>query len=98
MQPIILFRSLELAFQYELRIVKEYFEVIEQRCACPKDRLVIGRYSVLPFYQELERDIEIMGSHLVSTGEQHRWITKNYYRDLKEFTAESLGRQQHSPL
>jgi hypothetical protein len=89
MQPIILFRS-ELAFQYELRVVREYFEVIEQRCACPKDRLVIGRYSILPFYQELERDIEIMGSRLVNTWEQHHWIANfDYYQDLKEYTAES---------
>jgi hypothetical protein len=89
MQPIILFRT-ELAFQYELRIVREYFEVIEQRCACPKDRLVIGRYSVLPFYQELQRDIEIMGSRLVNTWEEHHWIANfDYYHDLKDYTAES---------
>jgi hypothetical protein len=89
MQPIILFRT-ELAFQYELRVVREHFEVIEQRCACPRDRLVIGRYAVLPFYQEFERDIEIMGSRLVNTWEQHHWIANfDYYQDLKDYTAES---------
>jgi hypothetical protein len=89
MKPIVLFRS-ELAFQYEIRIAKEYFDVIEQRCACPKDRLVIGRYSVLPYYQELERDIDLMGSQLINCWKQYHWIANfDYYEDLKDFTAES---------
>ena len=89
MQPILHFRS-ELAFQHELRVAREYFPVIEQRCACPPGSLVVGRYSVLPFYCELERDLEILGSRLVNSGTQHRWIANfEYYLDLKEFTAES---------
>lgn len=91
MQPIILF-PLQSAYPYEqseLRVAKEYFQVIELRCICPKDRLVIGRHSVPPSYRELERDIEIMGSRLVNTWKQHRWATTfDYYYDLRDFTAE----------
>lgn len=57
MEPIILFGS-ELAFRYELQVAREYFEVIEQRCACPRGTLVVGRYSILPFYLELQRERE----------------------------------------
>ncbi len=88
-EPIVLFRS-EVAFQHELRVAKEHFEVIEQRCACPAGRFVVGRYSVLPFYRELELDLEIMGSRLVNTWGQHRWISEfEYYRDLKDYTPEA---------
>jgi ATP-grasp domain, R2K clade family 3 len=89
MQPILLFR-MEFAFQHELRVARKHFPVVGQRCACPPGSLVVGRYSVLPFYNELERDLEILGSRLVNTGAQHRWIANfEYYRDLKQFSAES---------
>ncbi len=89
MNPIVFFRR-ELTFQHELRMAKEHFEVIEQRCTCQPDRLVIGRYSVLPFYEELQRDLEILGSRLINTWEQHRWIANfEYYRELQDYTAES---------
>jgi hypothetical protein len=32
---------------------------------------VIGRYSVLPFYKELEEDLKINGSSLINTFKQH---------------------------
>lgn len=55
-----------------------------------RNRLVVGRYSVLPFYEELERDLAFLGSRLVNSGDEHRWIaTFDYYRELKDFTPET---------
>ena len=90
MQPIVLIRT-ELAFQYEANIVRQYFDVIGQRCGLPKrSGCVVGRYTVLPFYRELERDLEIMGSGLINTWAQHSWIANfDYYNDLKDYTPES---------
>jgi hypothetical protein len=52
--------------------------------------LVIGRYSVLPHYAELERDLNLVGSRLINTYEQHRWIVSfDYYQQLAEFTPET---------
>ena len=41
-------------------------------------------------YEELQRDLEILGSRLINTWEQHRWIANfEYYRELQDYTAES---------
>jgi hypothetical protein len=50
--------------------------------------LVIGRYSVLPFYKELEDDVRYNGFDLINTTEQFRYIAdmQNWYQDLKQFT------------
>jgi hypothetical protein len=50
-------------------------------------RLVIGRYSVLPFYKELHQDVIQLGWNLVHTPKQHDYIAKfGWYEDLKGMT------------
>lgn len=53
-----------------------------------KKPLVIGRYSVLPFYKELEDDVKFNGYDLINTYSQFKYIAdmQNWYQDLKEFT------------
>lgn len=47
------------------------------------NRTVIGRYSVLPYYQELEADLKMQGSSLINTYAQHRYIANfDYYHDI----------------
>lgn len=88
MEPVLLVRK-QFASKYELRHAEKYFAIEESRVACA-NRLVVGRYSILPFYEELDRDLKLMGSRLVNTLEEHRWITSfDYYRDLKAFTPET---------
>jgi hypothetical protein len=49
-------------------VIGDVFEtgerIEESRMRCSRS-LVVGRYSVLPFYNELERDLQINGSRLV---------------------------------
>lgn len=40
----------------------------------PRNSLVVGRYSVLPFYQQLERELDLIGSKLINSYEQHQYI------------------------
>jgi hypothetical protein len=88
MKPVLLVRA-ELASKYELRIAEKYFPIEESRMNCG-DSLVVGRYSVLPFYDELDRDLRIAGSRLVNSVDEHRWITSfDYYRQLKDYTPET---------
>jgi len=49
---------------------------------------VIGRYSVLPFYLELENDLRVAGTKLINSYRQHRYVAdrKNYVYHLKELT------------
>lgn len=88
MEPVLLFRP-ELSSKYELQHAAKYFAIEESRVRCA-NRLVVGRYSVLPMYQELERDLKLLGSRLINSYDQHRWIsTFEYYADLAGFTPET---------
>ncbi|MFA5999451.1 MAG: ATP-grasp domain-containing protein [Candidatus Paceibacterota bacterium] len=58
------------------------------RSEIPEDSIVWGRYSVLPFYHELEKDLATKGSRLINSHEQHLYVAdmRNWYPDLVEFT------------
>lgn len=66
----------------------KHFDVVEYRSNIPRNSLVIGRYSVLPFYKELERELSQRGSSLINTYTQHNYIAdiRNYYLDVVQFT------------
>lgn len=65
-----------------------------------KGELVIGRYSVLPFYQDIEDEITLQGAKLINTYEQHRYVADiaNWYEDLKDFTPKTWFRLEDIPL
>lgn len=89
MQPIILFRK-SLAEENEFEICQEYFITHEQRSKVPYAHKVIGRYSVLPYYKELENDLKEINCSLINTYKQHKWIANfEWYDFLKQFTPES---------
>lgn len=77
-----------LAEENEKEIAKKYFQVYETRASVPPGSLVVGRYSVLPFYKELEEDLKINNSSLINTFRQHNWIAnvKEWYEDLQHLT------------
>jgi hypothetical protein len=55
----ILFRKgIDLQHEEEFNIARKYFNVVEYRSHCPQAHNIIGRYSLLPFYQELEVDLK----------------------------------------
>lgn len=90
MKPVILFRSPDKHPQYEDELVcaRENFDVITSRMVAPKDSIVIGRYSVLPYYKELEEDLKYNNSKLINSYRQHRWIAdlSNWYLDFMDIT------------
>jgi hypothetical protein len=85
--PVILMRP-SLAEEEELGIAEKYFPVYRLRSQIPPDSLVIGRYSVLPYYRELEEDLQANGSELINSYHEHRWIAdlREWYEDLKGLT------------
>lgn len=87
MDPIILFRRSQDVDPDEIEIAKQYFDVFEYRSVVPWDRLVIPRYSSLPYYNELEFDVEVNHGRLINSYSQHQWIANfEYYELLEEFT------------
>ncbi len=88
MESLLLVRSRHMS-KYERQIAGRYFRMEESRLAC-HDRLVVGRYSVLPYYEELDRDLRLIGSRLINTVAEHAWISSfDYYREVKDFTPET---------
>ncbi len=69
----ILFRE-GLGEKNEIEAAKKYFTVKTSRMSLDKNSIVIGRYSVLPYYNELCRDLEIIDSKLINSRKQHDWI------------------------
>lgn len=86
-KPCILFRK-SIREETEYYAAAKYFNVIEQRSKVPPNSLVIGRYSVLPFYKELEEDLSLNQSTLINSYRQHRYIAdlSNWYLELFDLT------------
>jgi hypothetical protein len=83
--PVILFRRGDYLDDVEIEAARKYLPVYFSRNEVPEGSLVIGRYSVLPYYAELEKDLKLRGSVLVNTTRQHQFIA-----DIREWT-ETLG-------
>lgn len=89
MKPVILYRedSDIKDLPEELTAIKKFFDSTPRRTVEElKGNLVIGRYSVLPFYKELEDDLAIFGSKLINSYRQHCYIA-----DVMQWAAHQLG-------
>jgi len=94
--PVILFRS-DVDTKEELEIAKQVFPVTDSRVGL-QERLVIARYSALPYYRELEKDLLAQGSRLVNSLREHNYIASfDYYYDVVDFTPKSWFRLQDVP-
>lgn len=84
-KPILLFRNY--GWNKEERdVASQYFDITDSRVDL-KDRLVVGRFSTLPFYNELQRDLMKQKSSLVNSLLEHQYIANfDYYEDLKDYT------------
>lgn len=83
----ILFRH-SLAELGEYEVAQQYFDVIESRAQVQRGDVVLCRYSCLPYYSELERDVQQLGGTMVTQYRQHCYVAdmQNWYRDLESLT------------
>lgn len=67
------------------------FHVIGHRTQVQPGDLVVGRYSVVPFYEDLEFDLQSLGARLVNDTRQHRFASdiSYWYPVLKDFTPQT---------
>ena len=85
MKTKILFRN-DLTTEEELLTAKKYLDVSDTRMGL-YDSIVIGRYSVLPFYKELDKDLATQGSILINSYQQHKYIAEfEYFYDIEDLT------------
>ena len=85
----LLFRvSKETVDEYELS--KKYFDTKKYLTELKGNSLVLARYSVLPFYTEVEESLHVIGSRLLNTYNEHRYIASmDWYHDLSSITPET---------
>lgn len=87
MRNLILYRGIDFERE-ELNEANQFFECTNRRPEIQEGDLVIGRYSLLPYYVEQASDIEYVGAKLINNYQQHRYIAdlQNYVMDLRELT------------
>lgn len=94
MKPVVLFRHDRNKLE-ELEVCQQYFNTVDTRTECclggrRGNGIVIGRYSVLPYYRELVKDLAYSGCRLINSAWEHEWIANfEYYDVLKEYTPET---------
>ncbi len=94
----VLFRPVD-ASPGEIRAAKNYFNCIESLMQVEEGDLVICRYSCLPFYKELQGDIDLAGGQMINTFKQHNYVAdlRNWYQDLEPFTPQTWFRLEDVP-
>lgn len=70
------------------------FHCVSSRMQVEKGDLVVGRYSVLPYFKETVEDIEFVGARLINGKREHFYIAdmRNWIEDLKELTPKTWFR------
>jgi hypothetical protein len=86
----------------ELEAAEKYFCCVPARTEIENndpDVLVVGRYSVLPFYRELERDVRNLGGRMINSATQHEYIAdlRNWTTDLEGLTPQTWYRMEDVP-
>jgi hypothetical protein len=92
MEYVVLYRqSRDTMDAAELAAAHTSFRSVPLRTQVPSGSVAIGRYSVLPFYRELEADLSERGASLINSAAQHRYVAdvSSWYPDLAGLTPET---------
>lgn len=100
--PVVLFRKPSLYNDtsfFEEEAIRNNFDIVYQRADINPNSLVVGRYSVLPYYTELEYDVTAIGSKLINSYGQHRFVANigSYIPILEELTPQTWSRLEDVP-
>lgn len=90
MNAIILYRDFDID-NHEQDAMDTHFETEYSRNSINRNSLVIGRFSVLPFYKELENDLKQIDCKLINSYEQHSFVADigQWYPVIKDYTPET---------
>lgn len=87
MTPVILYREFDTPPE-ELPAITSNFPATPSRTMIDEGDLVIGRYSVLPYYAELCADLRTIGAKLINSYAEHQYVADigRWSVDLEGFT------------
>ncbi len=76
------------------------FFCTDSRLDIEEDDLVVGRYSVLPFYREQERDVCAKNASLINSYRHHQYVADlgQWYADLEPLTPRTWGPGEYGSL
>lgn len=95
---VILYRGNEFERE-ELEHASWFFTCTNRRPDIKEGDLVVGRYSLWPFYADQAKDINYVGAKLINDYNQHLYIAdlQNYIVDLRELTPRTWREIQDIP-
>lgn len=98
MRHLILYRGSDFEKE-EQEAANWFFKTTDRRPDIIKDDLVIGRYSLWPFYADQAKDIAYVGAKLINTYQQHLYVADlgNYVMDLGRLTPRTWRSFEHLP-
>ncbi len=75
------------------------FTLLTNRAEIKPGDLVVPRYSALPFYNELAKDVELLGGKLINSVSEHNYVAdfRSYVADLQELTPDSWDKLENLP-
>jgi hypothetical protein len=95
----ILYRDFDIDGAERAAISTHFPDSTDSRMDIRKGDVVIGRYSVLPYYAEQERDIKRVGARMLVTHGHHRWIAEmEWAQTLRGFTPKTWFRAHDLPM
>lgn len=102
MRHVILYRKCNYPSEDDLEIEalqKDGFIYLKSRTQVQPGDLVIARFSCVPFYSELEADLNHLDARLINSYSQHKYIAdlKEYVSDLQELTPETWDKFENVP-
>lgn len=81
----------------ELAVASSFFNVTNCMVGI-QNELVIGRYSCVPFYDEVENGLRVQNSKLINSFHEHNYIAQfHYYHDIEEYTPKTWFRLRDVP-
>lgn len=100
MNPVILFRH-SLEEEGEFNVAQEIWRdsIFEYRSQIPENSLVVCRYSALPYYEELEKELRLNGSSLINSYRAHKYIANMEWAfgDLNDLTPQTWDNWSNLP-
>ena len=99
LNPVIYYRPGKDVPEEEVDAMLRHFPCYTSRMQVPAKSLCIARYSALPYYKELETDLLYIGSKLINTWKQHRYVADlgNWVGDLEGLTPKTYRRLEEVP-
>lgn len=100
MRPVLLFRNQPWVDPDERAAAKASpLKVIAYRTQVEPDDLVIGRYSILPYPDEVEAEVILRGGELINPTKAHRYVADvtRYAQDLEGLTPRSWNNWGNLP-